>query len=241
MSFTHCNNQKNTKKQIMVFAGMGMKNAVVEIMDAFNIQHPDVKVVSNWAASGTLAKQTSQGNVPDVFISANKKWVNYIDSLGLIVANKKMLVATNELVVIAHKDCKVDSINFSNASELENIVANSFLSIGDPNYVPAGAYAKQSLKYYNLYASVESKIVPAKDVRSALWAVEVGEATAGIVFRSEALASNKVKILAVIPPESHKPITFIATQCKNNTLSDTFYQFLDTEKARNIWVKHGFY
>ncbi len=236
-----CNNKHKADNKIMVFAGVGMKDAVTEIIDSFNIQNPNIEIVVNWAASGILAKQIAQGQIPDVFISANKKWVDYIDSLGFIVENKKMKVANNEIVLVVPLNSPLDTAVFDNNIKLDRIIAKGYLSIGDPSYVPVGAYAKQSLEYYNLYSKIKEKVLPARDVRSALWVVELGEVPAGIVFRSEASKSKKVKQLAVIPSESHKPIDFIATLCKNNASSKSFFRFLDTEKARNIWIKHGFY
>lgn len=236
-----CKSHSKASEHVLVFAGMGMKDPVIEIIDSFNVKYPNIKVLSNWAASGTLVRQIMQGQIPDVFISANQKWVNYIDSLGFIVDGKIRPIAKNELVLVAATNYKTDTVIFNEDIDLDSLLKNGFLSIGDPRYVPVGAYAKQSLNYYNLYTSVEPKLMRARDVRSALWVVELGEAPVGFVFRSDAIASNKVKVLAVISPQSHKPIRFIATQCRKSKASDKLYDFFDTEKARNIWVKHGFY
>lgn len=236
-----CKSQNGSQEQIMVFAGMGMKSAVTEIIDSFHVEYPHIQVVNNWAASGVLARQMSQGQIPDVFISANKKWIHYVDSLGLVVDHKIMSVAKNELVLIANKNASLDTVHFNEKIDFDMILKDGILSIGDPAYVPVGTYTKQSLQYYGLFSSVESRLMPARDVRSALWVVELGEAPAGIVFRSEAMTSDKVKILSVIPSESHKPINFVAAQCKSRESANLFYQFLATEKARNLWIKYGFY
>ena len=225
----------------MIFAGVGMKNAVTEIIDSFSTVHPKIKILSNWAPSGILAKQIAQGQIPDVFISANQKWTHYVDSLGCIIDGRTMAVAKNEIVLVAPIDAKVDSLKFDSSLDLSGLLNGGLLSIGDPAYVPVGNYAKQALEYYQLYPQVAAQLVPARDVRSTLWVVELGEAAAGIVFRSEANKSKKVKTIALIPPESHKAITFLASQCKNTVEAREFYNFLNTTKARNIWVKHSFY
>ncbi len=236
-----CNKRHQTDNKIMIYAGVGMKNAVSEIIDSFTVHNPETEVVANWAASGILAKQISQGQIPDVFISANKKWIDFVDSLGFIANNKKMNVAKNELVLVVPLDSPLDTIVFNENLDCDKILGKGYLSTGDPAFVPVGTYAKQSLEYYKLYSNVKNRLLPARDVRSALWVVELGEAPAGIVFRSEAFKSKKVKQLAVIPAKSHKPINFIAALCKNNTQSGKFYEFLNTEKARSIWKKHGIY
>ncbi len=236
----HHNQSKVSTKKITVAAGAGMKNVIAEVIDSFKIHHADVEFVTNWAASGVLAKQMKQGNVPDVFLAANKKWVDYVDSLGVIVDNSSAVIARNQLVVVAPKQSELSSIVFNDQLDIAKLLGEGRLSIGDPSYVPVGAYAKQSLQYYGLFDDVKDKVMMAKDVRSALWVVELGEVPLGIVFRSESFRSNKVKELAVIPAESHKPIVFIASLCNDSKESAEFYNFLKSETARKIMLKNGF-
>lgn len=242
MSISGCHKKcKKTDNEVMIFAGVGMKNAVTEIIDSFSTVYPKIKILSNWAPSGVLAKQIAQGQIPDVFISANQKWTHYVDSLACIIDGKTMPIANNEIVLVVPRDAAVDSITFNSSLDLLGLLKGGLLSIGDPAFVPVGNYAKQALEYYQLYPQVAAQLVPARDVRSTLWVLELGEAAAGIVFRSEANNSKKVKTIALIPPESHKAITFLASQCKNTAEASLFYNFLNSTKARNIWVKHGFY
>ncbi len=233
--------QNNTSKQkITVAAGAGMKEVVTEIIDSFKVHYPNVEFATNWAASGVLAKQMKQGNVPDVFFAANKKWVDYVDSLGLVVNHQRAVIAKNELVLVAPKHSAINPVQFGNQLDLNYLIGDGHLSIGDPSYVPVGAYAKQSLEYYGLFDNVKSKLMMAKDVRSALWVVELGEAPLGIVFRSESYRSKKVKELAVIPAKSHKPIVFIASLCSVSSESEAFYKYLKSNTAQKIILKNGF-
>ncbi len=240
MSIAACKPKEEKQAEVLVFAGVGMKEVVSEIIDSFQVANSDFKVLVSWGPSGVLAQQIAMGQVPDVFISANRKWVDFIDSLNLVLDHRVMNVAKNEIVLVVPKKNPINSFVFGQEADLITLLQGGFLSIGDPSYVPVGAYAKQSLDYYGLYSQVKGQVLPGKDVRSALWVVEMEEAPVGIVFRSDAMASDKVKILSEIPSESHKPIAFLAVQCQKKKGANLFYQYLDTPMARHLWVKHGF-
>jgi molybdate transport system substrate-binding protein len=85
---------------IMVFAAASLTDVLSEIIDSFEVKY-QVKVQTNMASSGTLARQIEQGGTPDIFISASKKWADYIDSLGYILSGTKVAIAKNDLVLIA--------------------------------------------------------------------------------------------------------------------------------------------
>ena len=74
------------------------------------------------------------------------------------------------------------------------------ISIGTPESVPAGQYAKESLEKMDVWKDVESKVVYAKDVRQVLSYVETGNVDAGIVYKTDALVSDKVNIVASADP-----------------------------------------
>jgi len=112
--------------------------------------------------------------------------------------------------------------------------------MGDPEHVPAGLYAKQALGYFGWYKKLSEKMLPAKDVRSALMVVEMGEAPVGIVYRTDAQKSEKVKVIGTFPDRSHQPIVYVSSVCRESGLSKEFYDYLKSEQATPVWVKYGF-
>lgn len=232
-------NKITPKQQVMVFAAASLTDVMAEIVDSFEVSH-NVKVKLNLASSGTLARQIEQGGAPDVFISASKRWADYVDSLGVILAGFKSEVAQNELVLVVPKSSNVNGITIDNSLNLISLLGSGRLSIGDPLHVPAGKYAKQALKYYGWYNQLKKKMLPAKDVRSALMIVEMGEAPAGIVYRTDALKSGKVKILDAFPEKSHQPIVYVAEVCNNREVAKDFYAYLNAGSTKAIWNKYGF-
>lgn len=233
------NSQSNENNTITVFAAASLTDVLSEIVDSFEVNY-NTYVTINFASSGTLARQIEQGATADIYISANKRWANYIDSLHLLVADTKQAIANNQLVLIAPKTSTVKIQSIDSNIDLTPILQNDRISMGDPLHVPAGKYAKQSLTYFGWYNDIEKYILPAKDVRSALMVVELEEAPLGIVYKTDALKSEKIKILNSFPVNSHKPIVYMAGLCRNNSMANSFLNYLNSEEMIVIWKKYGF-
>lgn len=232
-------NDKASEKSVMIFAAASLTDVLSEIITLFENEY-GISVQTNLASSGTLARQIEQGGNPDIYISASKKWADYIDSLGLFIRDYKTEIAKNELVLISPFNRETTISEIDSSLDFTSLLGSERLSIGDPAHVPAGNYAKQSLEYFGWYERVSNKILPAKDVRSALMVVEMDEVPLGIVYGTDALKSEKVKIIATFPEQSHKPIVYIAGVCNENTPAKDFYSFLISKDLMPVWNKYGF-
>ena len=226
------------EQKITVFAAASLTNAITEIAAAYE-KDKAVKIQTSFSASSTLAKQIEKGAPADIFISADTKWMDYLQGKRAIDTDSRTDLLTNHLVLIAPKGkaFKVEmhkSFNFSGAF-------NGRLCTGETESVPAGIYAKQSLQHLNWWDSVKTRLVGTQDVRAALMFVERGECDAGIVYETDAMVSSKVDTVASFPDNSHEPIIYPLALTKGASISaQDFYQYLKSEKAKTIFMKYGF-
>lgn len=235
-----CNHrQKKADESLLVYSGAGLTDVITELKDSFQLKY-NIKVNLNLASSGTLARQIEHGAEPDIYISASMRWANYVAELGYIVDSMVQDVCYNNIVLIAPEDSELDSLVIDSTLDISNILEGKYLAIGNPAHVPVGRYAKQSLDYYQQYDILLPYLLMAKDTRSALMTVEMGEAALGIVYYTDALRSNKVKIVAILPEESHTKIKYVASLCKDEALSHSFFSYIGSEETQWIWSKHGF-
>lgn len=228
-------------QKVTVFAAASTTNAMTEVGDLFEKQNMG-KVIFSFAAASTLAKQIEQGAPADIFISANKEWMDYLDTRKLLEPGTRFDFLSNVLVLIAPVTSPIDHIDLVRGQDLGKYLGDGLLSTGDPDHVPVGQYAKEALINSGMWQGIENRIARAKDVRAGLALVERDEAPLGIVYASDAKISGKVKVVGIFPEESHKPITFSVAIIagKKSGVAGKFIEMLKSPEAKDIFTKYGF-
>ena len=222
--------------EVLVFAAASTADALDEIKRHFE-QDSGVHVLTSYAGSSTLAQQILHGAGADVFISADEKWADYIETQSLAAERRDLL--GNRLVVIAPKD---STLGLQKPQDLTGD-AVKHLALADPLGVPAGTYAKQALVKLGIWEALKKKVVAAADVRQALAYVETGAAEAGIVYATDAAISKAVKVVAEIPVQSTEPIRYCAVLLKHgaaHTAPESFDRHLFSPAAAKVFQKYGF-
>lgn len=228
---------KESSKNITICAAASLKEAFDEIKPKFE-QEKGIKLTYNFGASGTLQKQIEEGAPADVFVSAGKKQMDALEGKKLIDKDSKKDLLANKLVLIVPNEYK-DKIK--TVSDLEG--KDVKISIGEPESVPAGQYAKESLTYLKLWDKLSNKVVYAKDVKQVVAYVEKGEVAAGLVYNSDATVLKSSSIAQVIDEKSHKPIVYpeaVVTASKDKESAKAFLDYLNTDSSKQIFKKYGF-
>ncbi|MTI80360.1 MAG: molybdate ABC transporter substrate-binding protein [Firmicutes bacterium] len=223
---------------LTVSVAASMKDAAKDLKEIYRRKHPKVNIVYNFASSGTLQRQIEQGAPVDLFISASKAKMDVLAKKGLIINDSQMNLVSNEIVLITSQDNEsIDGFDDLAKEEVNKI------SIGVPESVPAGRYAKETLSALKLWDEVQTKVVLAKDVRQVLAYVETGNVEGGLVYKTDAMISKHSKIVATAPRNSHKPIVYpmaIINGTKLYNEAKKFIDFLSANEAQKIFKKHGF-
>ncbi|MGK4469194.1 molybdate ABC transporter substrate-binding protein [Yersinia enterocolitica] len=224
-----------------VFAAASLTNALQDIAVQYK-KEKQVDVVASYASSSTLARQIEQGAPADLFISADQQWMDYAIDKQKMVANTRYTLLGNELVLIAPKDSKITKVAIDKKTDWKKLLEGGRLAVGDPDHVPAGIYAKESLENLGAWATLAPEMARANNVRSAMALVERAEAPLGIVYGSDAIASDKVKVVGVFPEASHKPVEYPMAIVKGheNPTVTAFYDYLKSPAAAVIFEKYGF-
>jgi molybdate transport system substrate-binding protein len=228
-------------KVTTVFAAASLKNVLDATATAMETQGQPKPVVS-LAASSALAKQIEQGAPADVFISADEDWMDYLAGKDLILPETRTIVATNTIVLIAPAASTV-SVELKPGVDLAGFLGEGRLAVADVKAVPAGKYAKAALESLNAWAGVEGKLAQAENVRAALALVSRGEAPLGIVYGSDAKADGTVRVVAIFPAASHRPIVYPAAVTKASGSRDAAQSFiarLTSPEGRAMFKAQGF-
>ena len=229
--------QENFNTNIPLFAAAGAMLPTNEICDSFTSIY-NLETEKNFAASGVLARQIKAGAEADIYISANKQWIDFLCDNELLIENSVSELAKNKLVVICPKNKEIN-LDFTKEFDIRSAIHDK-ISMGDPKYVPVGKYAKQVMDSLDWYNSIQNQIILAKDVTSVLHYVVLGECDWGIVYYSEAIKSDKVKIAYEIPQELYDPIIFYIALLKEDCNAQKLYHYFKSETAKEILNKYGF-
>jgi molybdate transport system substrate-binding protein len=185
-------------RTLTVFAAASLADAFSEIGRDFEAAHPGVTVTFNFAGSGSLRTQLEQGAVADIFASANQTEMDTLVADDLVVANSSRVFLNNTLLII------LPASNPANIKTLQDLAHPGIkLVLGDTT-VPAGKYARQILANLDtdpaftsdFSARVLANLVSNEtNVRQVVAKVQLGEADAGIVYVSDAVAAPELKTI----------------------------------------------
>lgn len=230
------------EKDLTFFAAASTTNAVTEIVKLYKKEGRG-NIMTSFASSSTLAKQIANGAPADIYLSANTKWMDYLEEKGDIQKQSRFNLLSNHIALIVPAQSPVGDISINKDLDISSLLGkDGRMAIGDPEHVPAGMYGKKALENLGLWKQVKGRIAPMKDVRAALVLVERAETPLGLVYTTDAAVTDKVRIIGVFPDDCHPPIVYpIAIIKKENyEAAMSFLNFLKTPDARAIFVKYGF-
>ncbi len=222
---------------VTVFAAASLTDSLKQIAADYEKTSGD-KIVFNFAASGTLARQIEAGAPADIFFSADEAKADALEKNGLLVRGTRKSRLANSLVIVSAPD----AATIHSPAELTN-AAVQHVALGDVKTVPAGTYAKAYLEKMSLWLAVETKVVPCESVRAVLAAVESGNVDAGFVYKTDAAISKKVKVAFEVPAADAPKIAYPLALVKDAPQPEAakkFIAYLDSELATAVFKKFGF-
>ena len=187
-----------------------------------------------FGASSILARQVAQGAPADVYLTAHEEWMDFLESSGRIEPGSRVVFAGNRLVVVQPVGARVETDPIA-------ALSGGRIAVADPDHVPAGRYAREALRSLGLWDTLGGQIIPADNVRQALFLVARGEVSAGIVYLSDALASARVSVVAILPETLHSPIRYTAAVLRGGEPgAREFVRFLGGPRAGVTLTELGF-
>ena len=223
-------------EEISVFAAASLTDTLKEIAAAWETATGN-KVVFNLGASNDLARQIRAGAPADVFLSADNAQMDGLEKEGLVRAVDRVDLLSNTLVVVVPLSSTVKVARTSDLASFRTI------AVADPQAVPAGVYAKAWLESRGLWSRLEKQLIPTLNVRAALSAVESENADAGIVYKTDAAISKRVKVALEVPRAEGPAIVYAlapVTSSQKPAVTAAFVKHLQSSRARAVFARFGF-
>ncbi len=231
---------------LTVFAASSLTDAFKEIATAFKAANPGADVIFNFGSSSTLATQLGNGAPADLFASANAKQMDTARAAGRI-SDPVRTFAKNRLVLAVPVDNPAKIANLHDLAK-----AGVKLVIAAPN-VPVRDYTNAMLdklsaapNYGPDYkASVLKNVVSEEDnVRQVSAKIALGEADAGLVYRSDITPEIASKVTILQIPDAYNTLATYPIAVTNNatnaTLAQKFMTYVLSDAGQDTVVKWNF-
>lgn len=233
-----CSKQETKPVVLSILAGSSLKQPLKEIKELYSQQNPHVTITYGFSSSGMIQKAIEQGTTADAFITGSNGNIDDLQSKGFILPETHQNLVSSKMVLIVPKNATV-IYNFT------GLTSNKIkrLAVSDPQIGASGKHALETLTFMNILNQVKPKFVLAKTSVEVLSLVEEGKADAGILFATDALQSNRVKVVAIAPDNSHSPIFWpvaVLKTSQNIPEAKEFVEFLQSDRADSVFIKYGF-
>lgn len=225
-------------RELTVSAAASLTSAFTEVARRYEAQYPDVRVLLNFGASGSLLQQISMGAPVDVFASADQETMDRAVQKDLIRSEGRHDFAGNALVVAVPVDSHltIESLAALRRPEVGRI------ALGTAAIVPAGRYARRALQDAGHLDALSDKLIDTQNVRQALDYVARGEVDAAFVYRTDVLAMpERVREAFVVPLviAIRYPIAPVAAS-KQPDEAARFIAFVRSDEGQGLLRRHGF-
>jgi len=182
--------------------------------------------------SNRLARQIVRGVAADLFISADRGWVDYLAAQGML-EGEPVAIASGRLVIAIHRQGQ----RIEGPAQLREVGKIATATAG----VPLGRYARQALRALGLERTVGERLVSARNARDALNLVASGKVPVGILYAADALAEPRVEVVFTFDARTHQPIEYLAVRLKGSRAETVAaVRYLRSPAAGRLLTQAGF-
>lgn len=244
--------------ELQMFAANSLEKAMDEVQDLYTEETGVTFADTQYEASGTLNEMLAGGAYADGLITASKGTMDTAVEEGYVDEDTRFDMFTNDLVIVVGESSDITELT------LDDLATGDYtIAVGDDN-VPAGNYAKQALSTVGCWIDSEGttgsdsdgkggtfdgtplagKVTEGSSVGNVCSYAETGDVQCALVYSSDAYRFDGVKIVGVVPADTHKNIVYPAAVCADSKNAEATAAFLDwaftNEDAIAIWETWGF-
>ncbi len=234
------------QKELTVFCAASLTGAFGEIGQMYK-NETNISVVFNFDGSQVLRTQIENGAYSDIFVSANKKQMNLLKNEGFTNNSSIIVFTKTKPVIIVPKDnpAKIQNISDLAKPGLKIVIGTKDVPIGDYTLQILARLANDSAFGPEFRKLVIANVVSNEtNVNYITSKVALGEADAGIAYRSDITKDLAAKITKIEIPDKYNVIAEypmgILKQSKYPALSQEFMNLVESDKGMAVLEKYGF-
>ncbi len=220
--------------EITVSAAASLTESFTDMGKAFEAEHPGTTVTFTFDSSGTLSQQILDGAPVDVFASADEKNMEKLTDADLVKGDPTVF-ARNQLVIVTKPG------NPEGIGSLADLPDAGVISLCGED-VPCGKFAGEALANADVTIP-EGSVTRGQNAKATLAAVSEGDAVAGIVYVTDALAAGDAVDAVEIPADDNVVATYpvaVLTDTRDAALASAFVDYVASDDGQAILEERGF-
>ena len=228
------------KDDLIIFAPASLMDSLNEVLKEYN-KEKKIKVKAVYLGTAQLAQQIKTGASPDIFISANMEWMQYLNERKLVLDKYIYTLLSNSLVAVtSNENFRIKKKEYFSDIRSTFLNTKTRISLAMVDAVPAGIYAKEFFKKIKIWDTIKSNVANSPNVRGALSYVSRGDLEYGVVYKSDAVVDDRVKVIYHLNPDLHTKIEYPLSVLNDEENTMHLYFFLRSRKTSQIFKDWGF-
>ena len=224
---------------LQIVAIHSVKAPLREIVRIYKQKNPNVTIRMSFKPTGAIYNEVNGDSTnSDVVILLNSQWLDNLTSTNKVRNVERFGTNTLLLVGSIYSPSSVKA-----PTDIVPMLANNRLALNDPATNVSGRLSVDILNYYGIYNDIRDRIRIIPTTARTLQAVEVNQISYAIIYRTDALSSDSVKMIYTFPQESYAPIIYSIGEVSYNESGDVYKQFikfLHAKEAQGILELYGF-
>ena len=251
--------------ELQLFAANSLSKAMDAVQELYTQDHTWVTFKdTQYLSSGELNEQLAGGAYADVLISASKGKMDDAVEKGYVDEATRFDMFKNDLVMVAGEDSELAAKYADQSFTLDDLATGDYtVAVGDAS-VPAGNYTNQALSTVGCFINadgktgkdsagtdgsydgtpLEGKVNLQSSVGNVCKQAQSGAVDVAFVYSSDVYRFGGVKVIGVVPDDTHKNIIYPAAICKDSTQAEAANEFIEwattNADAKKLWQEWGF-
>lgn len=227
---------------ITVLADPSLTLPITKIVRAYSRDH-FITVSASFPSPNEQAALIENGSESNVLITARSRTISDLTNQGLLDVYATNPVIQDRLVLAANASTDF-TVDFAQPIDLNLVMEDESpdyaFVIGDAEYTSLGGYSLEALNGLDWLKQVEPRLLVMRDSESVRQVIFVGNL--GLLFLSDALNHDTLRVVSLIPEITHPPIRYQAAVVAGDNMDAArgFVSYLEGEVAQEIFASYGF-
>jgi len=228
---------------VTIMTDSSMNIAMSQLARDYSSRH-NVVVNTSYASKQAQQSQISEGGAADILVTPESGWIEELKTQGLVDVYSQIAVAKNRLALVAPVTSPLSNFDGDNFPTTQLIMQFSWepsFVVANPETLIEGGYTREALRNLGASNDLEEYTLYIKQL-AQMYSMVKNQGMYGIFFYSSTIGRSGIRVLGLLPENSHKPIEYSAAAIAGDNMDEArkFLKYVQSKEAKRILENNGF-